>query len=227
MFETDEVKVGKFTVSVIKDDLYIGGCLRRGQEWDGWMRQDLPHIYKKGTDILDIGANIGWNSLMFSDYGPVHSFEPIFHEVVSKNISQNVLKNLVILHPYGLSSEKTKTDMFLPNIEYGKCNYGGSTLHPHNHQSNAISVDLKKLDDVYTGIPSVIKIDVEGHELDVLKGGMNVIERHKPSIYIEIFDFENSEITKLLHELGYSKIYQRPEHNYLFISPLLLDAREA
>ena len=79
-FDTDEVPVGKFTVSVIRDDQYIGGCLRRGIEWDGWMRHDLPHLAQPGMDILDIGGNIGWNALMFSDYGPVHCFEPLYHD---------------------------------------------------------------------------------------------------------------------------------------------------
>ena len=98
-FPTEEVKVGKFTVSVIDNDQYIAGCLRRGQEWDGWMRHDLPFLYEPGTDILDIGGNIGWNALMFSDYGPVHTFEPLFHEVITKNISQNLLQNSVTIHP--------------------------------------------------------------------------------------------------------------------------------
>jgi len=220
MFETDQVKVGKFTVSVIKDDLYIGGCLRRGQEWDGWMRHDLPHIYKKGTDILDVGANIGWNSLMFSDYGPVHAYEPIFHEVVYKNINQNTTAHKVVLHSYGLSSESGMAEMYLPNLEYGKCNYGGSTLHPHNHQASPILVDLKKLDDIYEGCPSVIKLDVEGHELDVIKGARTVINKYKPSMYVEIFNYtSNCEITTLLKSMGYSDPIERPEHNYLFVSP--------
>ena len=226
--ELVDARVGKFTVSVIEDDQYIGTCLRRGAEWDGWMRWDLPHIYRPGTDLLDIGANIGWNSLMFSDYGPVHSFEPVYHDIVSKNVNQNTLSNPVTVHTYGLSSEKQVADMFMPNRDGPVCNYGGTTIHPHNHQSVPIRVELEKLDDVYEGVPSVLKIDVEGHELDVIRGAFDVITRYKPSMYIEIFGYTREcEIATLLRGIGYSDALERPEHNYLFISPLLRSARGA
>jgi len=223
MFETVDATVGKFTVSVIEDDQYIGRTIRLGHEWDGWMRQDLPHIYRPGTDILDIGANIGWNSLMFSDYGPVHSFEPIFHEIVSKNVLQNTLSNPVTVYSHGLSSEKRTADMFLPKPDGTVCNYGGTSLHGSDrYRPTPINVKLEKLDDVYHGVPSVMKLDVEGHELEVIKGGITLISFFKPSMYVEIFDYEDTcEITQILKRVGYSAPIRRPEHNYLFISPLL------
>ena len=228
-FQTDEVLVGKYVVSVIKDDEFIGGCLRRGYEWDGWMRQDLPHIYKPGTDILDIGGNIGWNALMFSDYGPVHTFDPMFHKVIKRNVDQNILSNMVRVHPYGLSSEEGTATFYLPKHETnGLCNYGGSSLHPIDranldpkyagYEDLGSVVELKRLDDVYTGTPSVIKLDVERHEIDVIKGAWETITKHKPSMYIEILDPGNDEIVKLLEPLGY-KMVERPENNYLFICP--------
>ena len=220
-FTTDDVKVGKFTVSVIQGDQYIASCLRRGHEWDGWMRQDLPHLYKTGTDILDIGGNIGWNSLMFSDYGPVHTFEPLFHTVISKNIQQNVLKNPVKIHPFGLSSDFCpEIEMFTPRSETDNLiNYGAASLDPDPRwydKTNGYKVELKKLDDVYSGTPSIIKLDVERHELEVIKGAWRTITTHRPAMYIEILDPSNDEIVKLLEPLGY-KMIPRPEHNYLFM----------
>ena len=124
-FETDDVNVGQYTVSIIRNDQYIGRCLRQGVEWDGWMRQDLPHLVKPGTDILDIGGNIGWNALMFSEYGPVHTFEPIFYNVIAKNISQNQLANPVTIHPFGLSHQFcSEIKMFTPRSDQGLVNYG-------------------------------------------------------------------------------------------------------
>jgi hypothetical protein len=220
MYETDEVQVGKYKVSIIKDDQYIGGCLRRGYEWDGWMRQDLPHIYKPGTDILDIGGNIGWNALMFSDYGPVQTFEPEFHSVIQKNVDQNSTINPIVLHPYGLSSSEKTLPIFIPRrTDGGQCNYGGSTLTPPDDKDYDLGneITLKKLDDVYTGVPSVIKLDVELHELEVIKGAWRTISSHRPAMYIEILDPKNDEIVRLLEPLGY-KMFQRPENNYLFIA---------
>ena len=228
-FQTEDILVTKYTVSVIKDDEFIGGCLRRGCEWDGWMRQDLPHIYKPGTEILDVGGNIGWNALMFSDYGPVHTWDPMFHEVIKRNVNQNNLAHPVQVHPYGLSSNEGSATFYLPKHEAnGLCNYGGSSLHPIDranldpkyagYEDRGHTVPLKKLDDVYFGTPSVIKLDVERHEIEVIKGAWKTITTHRPAMYIEILDPKNDEIVKLLEPLGY-KMIERPEHNYLFICP--------
>ena len=221
-FQTAEVRVGKYTVSIIKDDQFIGRCLRAGHEWDGWMRQDLPHIYKPGTDILDIGGNIGWNALMFSDYGPVHTFDPLFHSIIQKNVDQNATSHPIHVHRYGLSSAEAEGTMYLAKPENGLTNYGGATLDPnpkwYDGTEPPIPAHFKKLDDVYSGVPSVIKLDVERHELDVIKGAWRIITTHKPAMYIEILDATNDEIVELLKPLGYVSI-PRPEDNYLFICP--------
>jgi FkbM family methyltransferase len=215
---TKTVKVNKYNVDVILDDLYIRLALERGYEWDQWMRHDLPNMYKPGTDILDIGGNIGFNSLMFSDYGPVHTFEPLFHTVVSKNASQNTLNNPIKVYPFGLSNEESDILIYKPKPQdFGFTNYGGCSMTLTEwHVPEGIPVSIKKLDDVYHGTPSVMKIDVENHEYKVLLGAENTIRKHKPSMYIEIFDFETSPIVPFLKEMGYNTIVSRPEHNYLF-----------
>jgi FkbM family methyltransferase len=218
-FPTDEVTVGKYTVSVIRDDQYIGGCLRRGHEWDGWMRQDLPHLVKPDMDILDIGGNIGWNALMFSDYCPVHCFEPLYHQVVTRNVNQNNLTNPVTVHPYGLSHTDATRPIFTPKrTTTGQCNYGGTTLTPPNADDYDLAheIQLKRLDDVYSGRPCLVKLDVELHELDVIKGAWGVISKWKPAMYIEILEGYEDNITPLMKSLGYVR-YDRPENNYLFI----------
>lgn len=218
--ETEEVRVGPYIVSIIRDDQYIGNCLRWGSEWDGWMRQDLPHITRAEEDILDIGGNTGWNALMFSEYGPVHTFEPLFHSVIEKNIIQNKLRHPITLHPYGLSNVENEVEFWLPVRENGLCNYGGSTMTPSpRHEKAPVTAPLKRLDDVYSGTPCLLKIDVEGHELQVLEGAEQTIRKHLPHLYVEIFDMEGP-VPKFLGELGYTQILPRPEHNYLFLSPL-------
>lgn len=219
-FETEEVHVGPYTVSIIRDDQYIGNTLRHGYEWDGWMRRDLPRIVRPGTDILDIGGNIGWNALMFSEYGPVHTFDPLFHPVISKNVTQNTLKNSVTVHPYGLSNSECESVIYIPRKNAaGQSNYGGASLDPDPRwydQTDGTQIRLKKLDDVYTGQPSLIKLDVERHEPEVIEGAWNTITKWRPAMYIEILDPQNDTIVKRLEPLGYTK-YPRPENNYLFI----------
>ena len=207
------VNNGKFTVSYIHDDIYIGPCIARGYEWDGWMRQDVERFYKPGTDILDVGGNIGYNALMFSDYGPVHTFEPMFHEIIQKNVNQNTLKNSVTVHPYGLSSKNSTINIYRPQIQDGnKTNYGGYSMTlSENHLDDSDIVNIKRLDAVYNGIPSVIKVDIEGHEEEFLKGAENIIKKHKPVLLIEIHDHEMDKMFPIIKNFGFKTVYQRPE----------------
>jgi hypothetical protein len=60
-----------------------------------------------------------------------------------------------------------------------------------------------------------MKLDVEGHEYEVLKGAERTIREWHPALYVEIFGYDKSPIPEFLQGLGYSA-QERPEHNYLF-----------
>ena len=211
---------GKYNVFFMADDEYIGPCIARGYEWDGWMREDLDKYYKEGTQILDIGANIGYNSLMFSDYGPVYAFEPLFHKVITMNVENNKLKNNIHVVPIALSNESENKIMYFPKAvkQTGLRNYGGSSMQKTDgmDESTKTEVECRRLDDVYKGVTSVIKIDVEGHELEVLKGAENTIRKYMPTLLIEIFDYEDSEVAKYIRSLGYDEPERRPECMFLY-----------
>lgn len=216
------VNNGRHNVVVIENDEYIGPTIASGHDWDGWMREDIIKYYKNGTDILDIGSNIGGNTLVFSDYGPVHSFEPVYHQILNINTNRiNKLKHPVKVYSFALSDSEYETKIYIPQFgcQYeNKINYGGTSLNKRTDGKKTVSVDVwcRKLDDVYEGSPSIIKIDVEGHELNVLKGAVNTIKKHKPMILIEIHDFEKSEIPEFLESLGYDKPEERPEAMFLY-----------
>ena len=217
------VNNGKYDVFVIADDEYITNTILHGYEWDGWMREDVKKCYKEGTEILDVGANIGYNSLMFSDYGPVYSFEPLFHEIVKMNAQNKTLKHEMHPVPVALSNENKTTKMYLAQKvqETGLRNYGGSSMYTFEGTDYSTETDVQccRLDDIYRGVTSFIKIDVEGHELEVLKGAKNTIKRCNPSILIEIHDFdENNEVHKYLKELGYADPKERPECMFLYLA---------
>jgi FkbM family methyltransferase len=215
-FKLTNARVGRYNVSVIKDDQYIGRCLLNGVEWDGWMRQHLQLVTDPRKDILDVGGNIGWNALMFSEYGTVHTFEPVYHNIIHKNVDQNITDHPIIVYPYALSNADTTSDIWIPAIEDGVCNYGGTAINKTT-QTRPMQIELKRLDDVYSGTPCLIKIDVEGHELEVLRGAEQTLRKHCPNIYIEIFEFDINPATQFLHELGYHMCAACPDSNYLFI----------
>jgi FkbM family methyltransferase len=211
---------GRYNVFFMADDEYIGPTIASGYEWDGWMREDLEKYYKEGTEILDVGANIGYNSLMFSDYGPVYAFEPLFHKVTTMNVENNKLKNNIYVAPIALSNKNENKMMYFPKAvkQTGLRNYGGSSMQKTNgmDETTKTEVECRRLDDIYKGVTSVIKIDVEGHELEVLMGAENIIKKYMPTLLIEIFDFENNKVPKYLKSLGYGDPEERPEHVYLY-----------
>jgi FkbM family methyltransferase len=221
-FETKDFVFGRtYNLTVIKDDQYITPCLERGCEWDGWMRMELPDLIRPEQEILDIGGNIGWNALMFSDYAPVHTFEPFYYKIIQKNIEQNQTKYPITLHPYGLSNSEQISDFYIPKREGNLCNYGGSGVgFSENCEKSIQNIVLKPLDSVYSGAPCLMKIDVEGHELAVLQGAEQTIRTYLPNVYIETFESTDGPIFGFMNSLGYTTVYQRPECNYLFISPL-------
>ena len=214
------VNNGKYNVFVIEDDEYIGNAISKGHEWDAWMRRDLEKYYVKGTEILDIGANIGYNTLMFSDYGPVASFEPVYHEIITHNARQNAIRNRINIYPCALSNETKLTEIFIPSKgcqSNTHINYGGTSFHlKDDMKGDSIKVKCERLDDIYDGKPSIIKIDVEEHELQVLEGAKETIKKHMPTILIEIHDFETSPVAKFLESLGYDTPEPRPEGVFLY-----------
>lgn len=214
-------KTDKYNVYVIDDDEFVGAQIRTtGKLWEEWISGEVKKYYKEGTDILDIGANIGTHTLLFSEIGPVHSFEPLYHAVVTQNVKSNSLKNPVKVYPYALSDETQVRNMYLPRrMPHGLKNYGGSSMHLNEtaaHSNTPVPVECKTLDEVYNGVPSVIKMDVENHEPYVLRGAINTIKTHKPSIIIEISNYETSEVPKILQSFGYTNYTTPDNSNYIY-----------
>jgi hypothetical protein len=63
----------------------------------------------------------------------------------------------------------------------------------------------------------MMKIDVEGHELEVLRGARETIQKWRPTLWVEIFNFSTNPVVEfLMKDLGYKNVQARPESNYLF-----------
>lgn len=145
--------------------------------------------------IFDVGANIGtfttWMSKAFPK-GKVYSFEPqrqVF-QMLSGNAAINNLYN-VYTYNLGLGKENTKIEFEEPNY-FEKNDFGTFSLVENvitQRTNNKIIVQINTLDWFmeYYNIPKIhlLKIDVEGMDLDVLIGGQNTIKKHLPVIFIE------------------------------------------
>lgn len=149
----------------------------------------IKKLIKPGDVVLDIGANIGYYSVLFSTLaggkGRVLCFEPTKHyrDVLLKNIQANNINNVEVLD-YGLSNNFDQIE-----IAIGDCS---ATLHwayatpPKTKEI----ITIKRLDDVFKDMKieklNFIKIDIDGHEPHCLEGAWATIEKYKPLILLEV-----------------------------------------
>lgn len=170
----------------------------------------LEDIYNRvGTNkiMVDIGANIGNHTVYFSKIckaKQVYSFEPQtpIHEILIKNITSNNAKDNVQVFKMGVGAESSKAKVSV--LDHG--NYGMSKLE--NDESGEIEIDT--LDRILLGKTEtidLIKIDVEGMEMDVLRGATEIFKKFKPLLYIEAgTDEEYQEVSEYLADFGYRSI---------------------
>jgi len=137
--------------------------------------------------VLDIGANIGNHTLVFATAAKqVHSFEPIpmIHSLLQQNIEQNNLANVTV---HNLALSDTDGEATIHMVSSG--NYGASSFDKRTENSEAITVSQRRGDTLLSEQQiqkiDLIKIDVEAHEVYVLRGLKNTLQQHKPFITME------------------------------------------
>ena len=159
---------------------------------------DMKHLL-----ALDIGANIGNHSRYFQKYfNKVIAFEPMSKtfDILKLNVSE--FDNIEIKN-FGLSSSNGSYYMEIINTNLGGTKIVDSFYSGSKEKFDFVTLDSLKID----GEVGLIKIDVEGHEIDALKGAENLIRRDNPIIMFELnkCDFQNGEspVFNLLKQYGY------------------------
>lgn len=130
----------------------------------------------------------------------IYSFEPLesTYKILERNIELNHLEDRVKTFNFGLYNFDTKASVSSYNI----ANVGNTSFTP----ATAGNFELKKLDSIkITEKIDLIKIDVEGSEVEVLIGAMNTIRENKPIIVIESFN-RKPEVDNMFMSLGYIQV---------------------
>jgi FkbM family methyltransferase len=153
--------------------------------------------------ILDIGSNIGNHAVQFAKhFKKVICFEPnkLIFDVLLLNTRQNAN---VFHHNIGLSDTNEERFLHIPDD-----NFGGAYVTDGSGNNN-VAITLKKGDEFLKDEFSVIKIDVEGHEVKALKGLEDLIKMNKPIICFELIHKTPSDlaIIELLKSMGYRHYY--------------------
>lgn len=155
--------------------------------------------------VLDIGANFGVIGQALEHEGyTVVSFEP--QPEVFKLLSLNVKGEK---HNCGLGDFEGVGQM--PKVHYSERNNVGGLAIGYKSMLGTIDVAVRKLDGFGFDNVGLMKIDVEGFEERVLRGGAATIRRCKPLLYVEDDRAENSaSLHACLKELGYTWNFHRP-----------------
>jgi len=187
--------------------------------WYGYYEKELGYLLKKivkPEDVfLDLGANIGYFSLLVANNSPsvkVISFEPVagLFQNMNDNISLNNIKNISTVNAaVGEISEENELFVSAPD------NLGMSSFHqPENYSGKKEKVKVVAIDDWVktSGLSKidVIKLDIEGSELAALKGMKEVLQKQKPVLIVEVnpetlsmFNLKPSDIYDHLKQLHF------------------------
>lgn len=171
----------------------------------------LDYLPTNGV-IYDIGANIGNHTVFFKKYlkpKKVISFEPSreLFELLNENVKNNYLDEI---ETYNIAvGDRNSFGKIIENED----NMGASKVI----ESEKGNIEIKTLDSMGKDIPNFVKIDVEGFELKVLHGMKNIIQIHKPVVWIEIFEENFEEVDEFFKENNYV-IIDRWLDNYVYMT---------
>jgi len=177
----------------------------------------------KGDVVFDVGANCGYFTSLFSKlvsfYGEVHAFEPVpeTYSLLSKNTLKmnNVRPNNLAI---GESRGKAIISYDLNDSEKATLIHSSTSKEKHA-EVNVISLDdyvqennIRKID--------FVKCDVEGFELNALKGMKKTLAMHVPQLSIEVTlkDHQKLELINLLENLGYNK-FRKIDRGFPYYEP--------
>ena len=196
----------------------IGASIFRLGLYDLCVSEALWRLLELGETALDIGANIGYmTSLMATRVGPngrVYAFEPqpdIFRELESNVQLWNgyINSNRIVIYEVALSNQ-AGTGFLYTTSEFEK-NRGTASLKVVDASveanSDKRSVKLARLEDILADDISVgvMKLDVEGHEMEVLEGASRLLaKRQIRDIIFEEVEGYSASVPLYLEQAGYS-----------------------
>ncbi len=140
---------------------------------------------RPGLVFYDVGANVGYYSLLAAKYvdntGEVIAFEPFPKniEYLSHHILLNRLTNIKII-PKALSDHSGKDKFFCGN-EASSCH-----INPEGNIEVTVSTLDAILKEESIRPPDIIKVDIEGSEIDFLKGAVNILKINSPLIFMAV-----------------------------------------
>lgn len=159
----------------------------------------LSSLITPGSAVLDVGANVGFFTIPLARAAAmrgsrVYAFEPVQQNVdrIRENLELNRLEQTVNVFPFALSSKDATVEISLRQDFVQGGETGNASIVIADGRDDPFisqSIETRRLDDIDAEAPlpiSVMKIDVEGHESEVIAGARERIARDRPTILMEV-----------------------------------------
>ncbi len=193
-------------------DTYIGKSIKLYGEFSRGEAVLFDALIHAGDTVVEAGANIGSHTVHFARLvgagGEVYAYEPqrLVYQLLCGNVAINSLAN-VYTYRAGVGSQAGT--LRVPELAPEEMhNWGGVSLLG---QEQGEEVPLVTIDDQKLTTCDFIKIDVEGMEVEVLRGARQTIRSLRPVIYLEANDAEEeADVLRLLAPLGYRVYRHQP-----------------
>lgn len=195
-----------------KFDMYVGRSLQKYGEFMVEEQELFQQFVRRGALVVEAGANIGGHTVELSRLvaadGEVHAFEPqrIVFQTLCANLALNQCVNVYARQAaIGAQTGTILVPALDPSVQD---NFGGVSLR---QVASGEPVPLLTLDSLDLPACHVLKADVEGMEVEVLKGAAGVIDTYRPVMYLENDRQERSEeLLGLLLNLDYAVYWHLP-----------------
>ena len=204
---------GQFQVAGYWQDALFPGLIRDGKVWESHIAAALNKLLTPGAVFIDGGANLGVHSLLASRLvgpsGEVHAFEAAWPNarVLRRSLRLNNMTN-VIVHEAALGALHSTVCMPTPTVgPGGNRSTGRKQVHHMDYRvtmktgttlcgDSLSAVPLESLDALSDSMPriDVIKVDIQGSELNMLKGAEAILRSRQP---ILIFELEEDRLVPL------------------------------
>lgn len=194
-------------------DTFIGASLRQYGEWSAAELDVFRQIVPPNHIVVELGANIGAHTVALSRIvgagGAILAFEPrrLVFQTLCANLALNSCANVVARQAaVGAEAGELMVPVLplnLPN-NFGALPLGGRWEHGE-------SVPLVTIDSLQLPTCRLIKLDIEGMELEALRGAVETIRRCRPALYVENDrDEKSSALIALLLSYDYRLYWHAP-----------------
>jgi FkbM family methyltransferase len=208
---------------------YIASAIKANQIFDEPIVSVARRYGRPGTAVLDVGANFGQMSVLFSDIvgaeGKVYSFDAddFIFEILTKNIEANNRKGRII-PVFGAVHDVPGQTLFFPEQDFVRfSSYGSYGIDYAGKRGRPVpTITIDSLD-ITTPI-SFMKVDVQGGDLFAMRGAVETIARNKMPIVFEYeYQFEAElhlnfqEYVDFVAQIGYQFASVINGYNYLIL----------